>query len=83
MEIEKKQQVATSRLAQVSLTENQVKQAIAEFLVKNEEFKTMTDGKRVLLTTNWQTSKWSSPDSMVICDVLEINEEQSSEVSSN
>ena len=83
MEIEKKQQVATSRLAQISLTENQVKQAIAEFLVKNEEFKTMTDGKRVLLTTNWQTSKWSSPDSMVICDVLEINEEQSSEVSSN
>tara|TARA_B100000029_G_scaffold492698_1_gene554299 strand:+ start:974 stop:1222 length:249 start_codon:yes stop_codon:yes gene_type:complete len=75
--------VNTEPLAQVKLTEDQVKHALAEYLMKNDEFKSMVDGKKILLTTNWHTTKWSDPEVLAVCAVFEVIEEQSSDDASN
>ena len=52
-------------LANARLTEVQVQQAIAEFLLKSEELKQAIEGKRIKIHVTWQTSKWSDPNALV------------------
>jgi hypothetical protein len=64
--------ITGSSLGTVSLTENQVKQAIVDFLYKDDEFKKLVNNKRIALVTEWQTSKWSKPNELVHLNIIDI-----------
>ena len=62
-------------LAEIRLTEEQVRTAILEFALKNEEFSDLVKDKSVLVTPVWQTTKWSNPDAFVHLYVAEATDE--------
>jgi hypothetical protein len=66
--------VEVNQLGTAKLTEDHVKQAIVEFLYKNDEFKNLVDNRQVMLVTQWQTSKWSNPDAFVHLIIVESPE---------
>ena len=68
-------EVKVTKLGSVSLTENQVKQAIVAFLYKSDEFKDLVNDRKVALITQWQTSKWSDPNSFVHLDIIDVPED--------
>ena len=62
-------------LAEIRLSEEQVRTAIIEFSLKNEEFSSLVKDKSVLVTPVWQTTKWSNPDAFVHLYVAEATDE--------
>ena len=66
-------------LASVNLTQAQVERLLAKSLIEeNEELSGLLDGKKVFMSTQWQTSKWSDPNAMVYLVFVEDNEEATS-----
>jgi len=68
----KNSDITGTSLGTVNLTEVQVKQAIVDFLYKNDEFKELVDNKRIALVTEWQTSKWSNPNILVQLGIIDV-----------
>ena len=57
-----------SIIATAQLTEEQVRVAVVEYLLKSEELKEAIEGKATRAVTQWQTSKWSDPNgSCIFC----------------
>ena len=65
METQQPEQQSVTVLAQMRLTEQQVQQAIAEFLMKDEKLNALAQQKQLRLVTQWQTHKWSDPNALV------------------
>jgi hypothetical protein len=62
-------------IASTKLTEENVRHAIVQFLLKNDEFSELVGEKKVIISTDWQVSKWSDPNAFVHVNVVEpINE---------
>jgi hypothetical protein len=62
-------------IASTKLSEENVRTAIAQFLLKNDEFAELIGDKKVILSTSWQVSKWSDPDAFVHISVVEPTDE--------
>ena len=58
-------------IASTSLTEENVRTAIVQFLLKNDDFSKLVGEKKVIISTNWQVSKWSDPNAFVHVNVVE------------
>ena len=58
-------------IASTSLTEENVRTAIVQFLLKNDDFSKLVGEKKVIISTNWQVSKWSDPNAFVHVSVVE------------
>jgi len=70
-------------IASLRLTEQQVNQALAQYVLNNEELKELIGSKKVMILPKWQTTKWSDKDSLVFLDFVEVleQEETSEEIS--
>ena len=62
-------------IASTKLTEENVRTAIVQFLLKNDEFSDLVKDKKVIITTDWQVSKWSDADAFVHVSVVEPTNE--------
>ena len=57
-------------VASIKLSEDQVKTAVVDMLLKNEEFASVVGDNEVYLTTRWLTDKWSDPNVLVYLEVF-------------
>ena len=63
--------VQVKPLLRAKLSEEQVRQALVEYLLKNDEVKAAIGDKSVLVVPSWQTSKWSDPNAFVYLEIAE------------
>ena len=74
--MENEEKTALGRpMAKVGLTEEQVRHALIDFVLKNDEVKELVQDKNVVVFPVWHTTKWSDQNVLVHLDIVESVDE--------
>lgn len=83
METDNKEGQKMRLLMTANLTDEDLKIALLQYLIKNEEVNEALSGKTVSVIPEWQVTKWSDPDVFVRVNVVENISEESTEEGSS
>lgn len=61
------------RLAQIKLSENDIKSLVVDHILKNSKVAKHIDGKRFSVDIDWHVFKWDDPDYFATCTLVEVD----------